>query len=268
MKPPWQDAMTSKQVLWILAALLLGGCNYGKGADPLMSPYTDRRLLAVVPLRNESGSLQIDGVKVAEYLARHLENASNVDVVAVNRVLVAMDATGIRAVRSTADVYQLMGVLGVDGIVIGTVTNFDPYDPPKLGMAIELYSNPRSEPARAPDIRGLQSAAVDRAPLPAARVPRPTSVSAYLDASDPDVRAQLKRYASNRGQVNKRDDEWVRNPLEEDDQAWRFYRINSDLYTEFVCYVMSWRLLKAETDRLSPPPETAHAQGASPGSLH
>jgi hypothetical protein len=274
--------MTSKQVMLTLVAALLCSCTAGprRGADPLVSPYATRHVWAIAPLRNESGSLQVDGAALADKLAHHLENATNLDVVPVNRVLAAMEALQMPEVASQTDALKLLSTLGVDGLLIGTVTGYDPYDPPKMGMALELYSSARAEIAEVGDLRRLASAAVDRstpadprgAPpgagvppgagaLPGAgargRVRQPVSVvSAFFDAADPEVRRKVQRYAVDRGATSEQDAVLFSTVLDRPDEAWRFYRINMDLYGDFVCYVMSWRVLKAETDRLMPPPAT------------
>jgi len=235
--------MTSKQVLLLTATVcLMGGCSLleGGGADPLHSPYLTHRVWAVAPLRNESGSLQANGWSMADHLVKHLENASNLDVLPVNRVLAAMEALQMAEVSSPAQARQLLKSLGVDGLVVGTITAYDPYDPPKLGIAIELYVDEQIDQYDTINVRALSRAATRPSELPASpdRIKPVNHVSAVLDASDPIVRKRLRRYASNRGQIK-------------DAKSWRLYRISMDLYSEFTGYVMSWRLLKAETQRIA-----------------
>ncbi len=244
--------MTSKQVLLLIAtALLIGGCSLleGRGADPLHSPYLTRRVWAVAPLRNESGSLQADGQSLADDLVGHLENASNLDVLPVNRVLAAMEALDIAEVSTPAEAKQLLRALGVDGLVVGTITAYDPYDPPKLGLAVELYVNEQVEYYDSLNVRALAQASTDPGTLPdpPALIQPINSVSAVLDASDPVVRKRLMRYAVNRGQVKETG-------------SWHLYRISMDLYSDFASYVMSWRLLRAETLRVTPPEKQASSR--------
>jgi hypothetical protein len=236
-----------------LMLMLLQGCDTfharRTGAEALAAPYATRRVWAVVPLRNESGSLEADGVKIADVLVHHLENAANLDVLPVNRVLAALEALHLPEVRTPTEVAMLRRTLNVDGLIIGSVTAYDPYDPPKLGLALELYSDPRSLQRDAPlDIRQLTRAATDeQSSLPDQPRPRQaaqTIVSAVFDASEPNVRKALERYAENRGGVEEKD-------------AWRRYRVSMDLYSDYVGYVMCWRLLDQERQRivaLNPPP--------------
>lgn len=242
--------MTSKQVMLaaaILALTLASGCSLlgpGPMAEPLVSPYAQRHVWAVAPLRNESGSLQPDGAQMADHLARQLENAANLDVLPVNRVIDAMAALKMQGVMTHEQARQLLQTLGSDGLIVGTITAYDPYDPPKLGLALELFVSPEAPGVAVLNPRELSAAATDTQARPSGigpdAVSRPTTVSAVFDGGDPNVRAQMQRYANQRG-------------TEVDPNAWHRYRTSMDLYSEFVSYVMSWRLLDAETKRLAGP---------------
>jgi len=237
--------MTSEQVMLAVLVLALGGC-YAPSArpvEPLASPYAERQVWAVAPLRNESGSLHADGVKLADQLAYQLENAANLDVLPVNRTLHAMALLGLTELTTKQDAMKLLQVLGADGLVVGTISAYDPYDPPRMGVALELYLHPRrmSDEAQV-DVRRLTRASTDElslAPPPVLSQPV-VAVSAILDARSPGTRENLERYAVNRGVVPTR-------------EAAVHYRINMDLYSEFVSYVMCWRLLRAEAQRIAPP---------------
>ena len=236
--------MTSEQVLLLTATVLIAsGCAWfgPQGADPLHSPYPTRRVWAVTPLRNESGSVQADGESMADHLVRQLENATNLDVVPVNRVLGAMAKLEITEIASPAEARQLLHSLSVDGLIVGSITAYDPYDPPKLGLAIELYVDKRVEYQDVLDVRRLARAStdVDSQPPGSLKLRQPTStVSAVFDAADSETAEKLRRYATGRGQAP-------------DDESWHLYRINIDLFSEFVSYMMSWRLLRAESQRIA-----------------
>lgn len=250
--------MTSKQVLLTLIALvlgtsLLGGCTPRPTAPSLTSPYPSRQVWAIAPILNESGSTQANGLVIADHLARQLENASQIDVLPVNRVLAVMQSQRMTALRTPGDVQRLMQLLGADYLVAGTITAWDPYDPPKLGLAIELFASEQVEKRRQLNLRRLSSASTDEntQPPPPANAGMPVSLtSGYFDAASPQVRAQLKLYGERRSQD------------ELDGSPWRLYRINMNLYCEFVSYVMSWRLLEAEKYRFSP--QSVGTDGASP----
>lgn len=242
--------MKSEQAMWMVVALvvLTTGCHYRgvKPAQRLSAPYGDRQVWAVAPLRNESGSLNANGLKAADQLAQRLETVMGLDTLPVNRVLAAMQSLEMSSVQSAEDVSKLRQVLGVDAMVIGSITAYDPYDPPKLGLTIELYFDPRRPSAHATDLRKLVRAPTGDQAVPdeTFRPGPPVSVvSGFYDAADPGVHAQLVSYAEERDNVDK----------DGPARAWRLYQINMDLYTEFVTYLVSRQLLRVEQDRLAPP---------------
>ncbi len=242
--------MKSEQAMWMVLALVVlsTGCHYRGAKKPsrLSAPYGDRQVWAVVPLRNESGSLHADGLKAADQIAQRLETVMGLDTVPVNRVLAAMQALKMSGVNDAKGVSDLRDVLGVDALVVGTITAYDPYDPPKLGIAIELYFDPIRQSAHATNLRDLIRAGTDDVPPPdqQTRPSRPVSVvSGFYDAADPAVHQQLVKYAA------------MRSGQDEDDPAsdWHLYQIDMDLYTEFVTYLVSKQLLRVEQERLAPP---------------
>lgn len=265
-----QDALTSEQVITILPSLLgsrrriglaglvclaamLAACTTGgQRAADLRAPYEQRQVFAVVPLRNESGSQYADGVRLADRLSEQLTVTAQIDTVPVNRVLAAMERLGLAEVSNKGQALQLRQALGVDGLLAGTVTSFDPYDPPKLGMNVELYLDPKHESAKF-DIRLLSRAASDRDFRFEGYTSHDQPVSALslmFDAAHPAVQDRLHVYTVHRGTdygVTSADA--------------RLYRISADLYADFVAYEVCRRLMQAETQRLTP---THAADPASP----
>lgn len=257
-----QDALTSEQVttirpnllgprrrvalagLVILAALVAGCTSGPRRAVDLAGPYEQRQVFAVVPLRNESGSQYVDGVRLADRLSEQLTLTAQIDTAPVNRVLAAMDRLGLSEVSNKGQALQLRQALGIDGLLVGTVTSYDPYDPPKLGMNIELYLDPKHESAKF-DIRKLSRAASDRDFRFEGYTSNDQPVSAlsmFFDAAHPAVQDRMSQYVIHRGTdygVTSADA--------------RLYRISSDLYADFVAYEVCRRLMQAETQRLTPP---------------
>ncbi|MEM8739048.1 MAG: hypothetical protein AAGG38_11310 [Planctomycetota bacterium] len=244
--------MTSKQIMLILSAVtLLGVSAWAPGCspdrvEPIVSPYANRQVFAVAPLRNESGSGAADGIRLADKLTQRLALARGLDVLPVNRVLAAMRALGMPSVTSKEDALQLRQTLGVDALVVGTVTAYEPYNPPKLGLNLELYLDGRlAWEGNDLDPRELSAAATDRAavlPLAEAARRQPvTAIGGFYDAADPDVTDLLTAYLAERG----------RN--ENLELALRRHTLSIDLYSEFVSYQLTARLLQAEQIRLRRP---------------
>ncbi len=254
--------MTSKQIMLILSpsaflamAVLLTGCQMQKRQPLTVAPYDTRQVFAVAPLRNESGTVHADGTRFADKLTQQLALTRGVDTLPVNRVLAAMEALGLRRIDNKADALRLRQVLGVDGLVLGSLTAYDPYDPPKLGVNLELYFDSRAAQTQRDglDTRELAAAASDRQTAAvsgaessdryarAVATQPVTAIAGYFDASDPNVLDLLEAYVVERG------------PDGTGEMTRRRHLISIDLYSEFVTHRLVAQLLDAERLRLRQP---------------
>ena len=248
-----QDAMTSEQAMLsraLVCALLVSVCGLVAGCDldrePLghpieyRTPYPAPKLWAVVPLRNESGVTTVDPAGLADHLTRQLQQVDGIDVLPVNRVIEAMAVTEVQQIDTPAAAMALMRMLNVDGLLVGTVTAWDPYEPPKIGMLVQLYAQRTVDDEPMMDPRLLTRAAtpggdgIDRQP----RSQPVAQASAYLDAANATVLRRLQKYAHGRVPPNS-------------PAGWRRYVLNMDLYSEFACHEMMRRLFSAEWKRLT-----------------
>lgn len=250
-----QDAMTSEKVHGRIAAALmllacgacLGGCELFGGEKivkpaQLRTPYPADKLWAVAPVRNESGTSLVDSAGLADTLSAQVQRVDGINIVPVNRVLEAMAAEDMPAINSVADVLALMQTLDVDGMIVGTVSAWDPYDPPKVGMTIQLYSRRAPGSAGAVDTRQLTQAATDVRLPGTTRFNQPVSqASGYYDAANGEVLLQLRDYATGRTPYQSA-------------AGWRRYLMNMNLYTEFVSHELTRQLIANEWQRLTADP--------------
>jgi len=249
---PRHDAMTSEQVRLIvmrvlMLAVVLGplwGCQKPRAEQRIEAPYAERQVWAIAPLRNESGSRHADGLQMADQLTRAFEQVVGIDALPLNRVLEAMEALKMTEIASREDAIRLRDALGVDALVIGTMTHYDAYDPPKIGMALDLYAWPTEDSGNSLDIRGLSWApTADKAGIRRGTLYRPdqpvTTVSGYFDASGIGTKQLLDDYAYGRGSTT--------NKLHER----RLYTINMNLFQEFAGFEMGSQLIWAEWRRLA-----------------
>ena len=252
MKNPWHDAMTSEQVRLImmrvmLLAVIAGslvGCQKPRVEQRIEAPYAERQVWAIAPLRNESGSRYADGLQMADQLTRTFEQVVGIDALPLNRVLEAMDALRMTGIESREDAIRLREALGVDALVVGSVTHYDAYDPPKIGLALDLYAWPTEAGGSGLDIRGLSWApTADKAGIRRGTLYRPdqpvTTVSGYFDASGSGTKQLVDEYAYGRGTTP--------NKLHER----RLYTINMNLFQEFAGHEMGSQLIWAEWKRLA-----------------
>ena len=235
-------------VLFGLWVVLLGfappsGCAHrGRLTSPtgLSSPVGYTRLWAVVPFTNESGVSTVDSFRVADAFTQQLEQVRGIDTVAVNRVVNAMRATKIVSVGTPNEAFVLMESLQVDAIVVGTITAFDPYPPPTLGMAIQVFTRDARRGGHALDTQTLTRAPTDDTVMMDATGFRATAQAAGIfDARNHTTLGLLRKYATGRTEPDS--------PFGNE-----VYLMDIELYTQFVSYWLIHDLLNFERSRLSP----------------
>lgn len=255
-----QTMLSSRLLRWgaVLALglglLALVGCSAVSGRDKKLTPprvtvapYDASQgevLWAVIPLANESGTDIFDPLVVSDKLVAAAEEVAGVRTVPLNRTLQAMRALGLKGIRDPGEVKQLAAVMGVDGIIVGTITAYDPYDPPVIGLNLALYARTDAMGARGEanpiDPRRLSQAPNDTlARPPTALGDRPAAVaSAHLDARDHGVLLALREYATGRHD-------------EISALGWKRYTASMDLYTQFATQHLVAALLEQEQRRLA-----------------
>lgn len=234
---------------------MFGSCALGPEIEqPRMfaSPYPAPKVWAVAPFANDSGTTIVDGARFADHLARHLQQTKGIDVVPVNRVIETMTALDIGTVTSAQEAKRLIRALDVDGLVVGTITAWNPYIPPKIGAIVQLYARQRRKGVSRTyvDPRRLSSAPTLRSP--ARRVERIRLVSHvdhYFDASNGRTLRLLRAYAHGRVPPGS-------------PSGYRRYLLSMERYSDFVSFELMRRLFKAEWRRLSKPAD--EGKGADP----
>lgn len=244
----------------LLLAVVCGplwGCQKPRVEQRIEAPYAERQVWAIAPLRNESGSRYADGLQMADQLTQAFEQVVGIDAVPLNRVLEAMDALRMTGIASREDAIRLREALGVDALVVGSITHYDAYDPPKIGMALDLYAwSAHLGDDRELDIRGLSWApTADKAGIRRGTLYRRdqpvTTVSGYFDASGIGTKELLDDYAYGRGSTP--------NGLHER----RLYTINMNLFQEFAGFEMGSQLIWAEWKRLARETEAVRRHAAA-----
>jgi hypothetical protein len=234
--------------------LALSGCASRKPEHTppalLTAPYDTaghQILWAVVPLRNESGTTAVDSLIVSDKVVAAASQIRGVRALPLNRTIATMRALGLNQLASPADAKRLAQEMGVDGIIVGSITAYDPYDPPKLGLALALYARPGAMDRRRAqilDTRELQYLPTDYQYFPRTSTftDAPASViSEYLDAKNHQVLVDVKSYAAGRHDPNSA-------------FGWKRYLASMDLFSEFAAWHAVSRLLDHEWIRLARTP--------------
>lgn len=134
-------------------------------------------------------------------------------------------------INGPAEALELAGRLRADAVIVGAVTDYDPYYKPRVGLALQVYQRRPSSPA--PDILALAERARPF-PIRAGRVPVAVLDRVY-DSADPALDRALHRYARQRAFTS---------PLGAD----RYLR-DMEKYLEFVCHQAVADLLEMERKR-------------------
>ncbi|MGC4030415.1 MAG: hypothetical protein QM754_01525 [Tepidisphaeraceae bacterium] len=187
-------------VLIVAACLLSGGCDadpkYGRERG-LAMPGQKQKVWAVAPVVNLSGQGGVDPLLQADLVYQQLQTVAGLTVVPVDRVAQVYAAAGIDQIQSAEQAQAVMDALGCDGLVITTVTQFDPYNPPKLGAAMQLFERDRQRLA-APDVQQMLRAP---SPGPETAMQRDesfTQVVGMYDSTNGSVRDAVANYARGR----------------------------------------------------------------------
>jgi len=232
---------------------LLGGCALRQTRDQLyppgviVSPYDTSAgevLWAVIPPMNESGTSLASELAIGDAIVGAAQGVRGVRCLPINRTIEALGALQLRrGIQSSGDAHRVAEYLGADAVLVGSVTAYDPYDPPVLGLALALYARPGAMAhagSASLDTRALTMAFTDFGTFDAVSFAgEPVSVVAErLDARSHEVQLAVRGYAEGRSDPNSA-------------LRWRVYLASMDLYTQFAAHHTVGRLIDEEWLRLA-----------------
>ncbi len=233
--------------VWLLAVALLAvaGCRGPSLTPPdtLVSPYATSRgeaLWAVAPLRNESGTTILELDAISDAIVRSCQQIEGIRCLPLNRVLAEMRGLGMDTILTPEDAGRLAARLGVNGLVVGTVTDYNPYDPPTIGMSLVLETGAAFVETDGLDLDGLRGSVTGSASGSTVRYSEApsASVSVVLDGRNHATLMELRRYAEGRHDPGSA-------------LGWRAYLTSMPLYSDFAAHTAVSRLLDEERLRLT-----------------
>lgn len=186
-----------------LAAMIgLDGCqtptrDYGQ-ESPLFLPGRKRQVWAVAPVINLSGQKQVDPILQADLVYQQLQQVQGLTVIPVDRVVELYIALRIDQVQTPQQASAVCELLGCDALVVTTITQYDPYEPPKLGGSLQLLLKDETPRPTNADWREMARVAATSPTRSAVTSDNVVQVVGMYDAANGSVRAALFRYADGR----------------------------------------------------------------------
>ena len=120
--------------IWVVAA---PGCVV---VEPIVAnPVPGLSTVAIAPFTNLSQERSADPRRFAFAYAAELQKVDGFEVVPVGVVEQAIVDARL-SMDSPEDAVRLAEMLGVDAVVVGSITDYDPYYPPRIGLQVQWYS--------------------------------------------------------------------------------------------------------------------------------
>ncbi len=103
------------------------------------NPYPQLAKVAIAPFFNLSTEPTVDGRQFALAYFNELQLVQGFEVVPVGVVEKTMETYRLN-LTGAEEARKLAQILGVDAVVIGAITDFSPYYPPRCAMQVEWYA--------------------------------------------------------------------------------------------------------------------------------
>ena len=218
--------------------VLLSGCGQKEAATVrIRNPWLESMQVAVAPALNFSGSTDFDPESVADIMASELSHVDGFSVMPVSRVLAVLARQGLSRIESPEHALEVQKLLGADAILVFSITEYDPYEPPVVGIAAQLYGSYKgagmadfdpvlaSRSATAPAVQDLE----------ATIEPLAQAVGVFNAAHEPTI-TRVKIFAKHRNA---------------DDSAfgWQKYTASQQHYLRFCCHATIRELVENGVNR-------------------
>ena len=103
------------------------------------NPFPQLNKVAVAPFFNQSNEPTVDGRKFALAYFAELQAVPGFEVVPLGVVETAIIENQVN-LANPGEARRLANILGVDAVVVGSVTDYTPYYPPRCGLHVEWYA--------------------------------------------------------------------------------------------------------------------------------
>jgi hypothetical protein len=131
-----------------MAIVLATGCALPQVArqGTVHNPFPQLQKIAVAPFFNLSTEPTVDGRHVALAYFNELQSIPGFEVIPIGVVEKTLEAQGL-TLNGPVEARRLAQLLEVDAVVVGAVTDYSPYYPPRFALQVEWYAaNPNFHP--------------------------------------------------------------------------------------------------------------------------
>lgn len=129
---------------WLLLAVCFGCnvCHTKWERERVHNPFPQLKRVAVLPFFNQSGEPTLDTALVAEKYYAALQAVPGFEVlpVGVTKLQWQQYASQNGEPVTGAQFQELARQMGVEALVVGSITDFDPYYPPRMALTVHWYA--------------------------------------------------------------------------------------------------------------------------------
>lgn len=132
-----------------MVLLAIPGCSLIpdiKHKPQLVNPFPQLQTVAVLPFSNQSEDPTLSGERVSLAYINELQAIRGFEVLPLGAIKNKLSEFG-RPLGRGADFQAFAQFLGVDAVLVGSITDYDPYYPPRMSLKVNWYAaNPAFHP--------------------------------------------------------------------------------------------------------------------------
>lgn len=219
-----------------LIALVSPACHQRNSDVSDRAAEPPPRVIVVAPVINLSGNAEIDTLRFTDILASEFLSFPGLSVVPVNMTLAALARAGKAYVETGDEAIELAREFSADATIVVGITEYDPYDPPVIGMVMQWYA-----PAELSESAGFDAVAASRRSSPLMRVADQVAatdgpliqVQRVYNGSLDWVQDEVRRYAASR--------DGAQSPF-----SWRKHLKSQELFGRYSCWSLIRTILEQE----------------------
>ncbi|NIA20901.1 MAG: hypothetical protein GWP05_02785 [Anaerolineaceae bacterium] len=216
------------------AAVSFSGCIKRRG-EKLYNSLEGISTIVVAPMMNLSTNPRVDLIEVTNNFTSELQQVEGLTVVPIGRVYDYLAANGMATVGSPQEARALGRAFKAQAVLVAAVTEYDAFNPPRMGLAVQLYAagpSPAAQGGRFDPVRSSRSGVPFAVGKEAADRPR-DQISRVFSGKNSEVEKLARQYARER--------QSDANPY-----GWRHFIVNQHEFQRLCSYGIIREMLGKE----------------------